>query len=134
MPLLRLDFDEKAHTVPASHWNVHGESGATSALLARSNVDHEGRLSKIHLPVGGVRYRPCLEDFIEMLICEFQFDTCDGWRHALYDGREQWRSFQTRAIVRDMPDAAADVLRRIGYGVAAPAIPPQRNRDMLRAR
>lgn len=34
-PLLRLDYDHAAHSVPAAHWNMHAERGAASVLLAR---------------------------------------------------------------------------------------------------
>jgi hypothetical protein len=134
-PLLRIDFDHNAHTVPTAHWNVHAERGATSALLARCNRKHVGLLSKIHLPVGGPRYRPCLEDFLEMLIKEFNFDSQTGWCDAIREGRETWRTFQARVVVRDSPEAAADVLRQLSYQVEAPADgAPEPNTDVLRAR
>lgn len=67
----------------------------------------------MHLPVGGTRSRPCLEDFLEMVIREFRVDAHPGWEERLREGREQWRTLQTRAVVRDSPDAAAEVLRRV---------------------
>jgi hypothetical protein len=63
-PLLRLDFDREMHTAPGCHWNVHAERGAITNLLARNNPDHSGELCKLHLPVGGARMRPCLEDLL----------------------------------------------------------------------
>ncbi|SEF29270.1 hypothetical protein SAMN05421837_104616 [Amycolatopsis pretoriensis] len=119
-PLFRLDFDNKAHTVPAAHWNVNGERGATSVLLARCNPDHVGLLSQVHLPVGGVRYRPCLEDFLDLLLTEFKFDRNPAWQDRIEDGRESWRRLQTRAIVRDSPEDAAEVLAKLGYSVTPP--------------
>jgi len=119
-PLLRLDFDHKAHTVPAAHWNVNGERGATSVLLARCNPDHVGLLSQVHLPVGGVRYRPCLEDFLDLLLTEFRFDRLPTWRERIEEGRESWRRIQTRAIVRDSPEDAVEVLSKLGYTVTPP--------------
>ena len=38
-------------------------------LLARCHPGHSGLLSQVHLPVGGARPRPCLEDFLDMLTC-----------------------------------------------------------------
>ncbi|PRX44303.1 hypothetical protein B0I33_112181 [Prauserella shujinwangii] len=134
-PLLRVDYVHDAHSIPAAHWNVHAERGATSVLLARCNPQHEGLLSRVHLPVGGTRHRPCLEDFLEMLIVEFRIDTLPKWEQEIHAGRERWRTFQTRAIVRDSPREAADVLRRLGYTVTEPAGgPPDRNLEMLRCR
>lgn len=120
VPLLRLDFNHKAHSVPAAHWNVHGERGATSVLLSRCNPNHEGLLSQVHLPVGGVRYRPCLEDFLELLISEFNFDTLPGWQPIVAAGREKWRVLQLRSVVRDSPRDAAEVLEGLGYSVVPP--------------
>jgi hypothetical protein len=36
-------------------------------------------VSSLHVPLGGSRFRPCLEDFIQFLICECGFDPYDGW-------------------------------------------------------
>lgn len=134
-PLLRLDFDHKAHSVPSAHWNVNGERGATSVLLSRCNPDHIGLLSQVHLSVGGVRYRPCLEDFLDLLLTEFKFDRVPGWQMRLEAGREDWRRVQTRAIARDSPKDAAEALVNLGYTV----IPPEdghteTNIDVLRCR
>lgn len=133
-PLMRLDFDHKAHSVPVAHWNVHAERGATSVLLAKCNPKHVGLLSKVHLPVGGTRYRPCLEDFLEMIIKEFHFDTMAKWQEAVHAGRESWRIKQAKSIVRDLPDIAAQILQNeLGYAITPPADGhPVRNGEVLR--
>lgn len=133
-PLVRLDFLHDAHSVPAAHWNVHGERGAASAMLARCNPSHTGFLARIHLPVGGVRYRPCLEDFLELIIIEFNIDRLPGWQEHLQDGRQDWRTYQTKSAVRDLPEAAAEVLATMGYAVTPPQDQHQPNLDMLRCR
>lgn len=134
-PLLRLDFNQAANKVPAAHWNVHAERGATSVMLARCNPRHEGLLSQVHLPVGGVRARPCLEDFLDLLITEFNIDHHGSWQDLIEDGRQRWRILQTQSVVRDSPETAADVLRRLGYTVTPPqdGLPPW-NQTMLRCR
>ncbi|MCP2255749.1 hypothetical protein LY13_004531 [Prauserella aidingensis] len=132
--MLRLDYLHVAHSTPVAHWTVHAERGATSVLLARCNPRHEGLLSQVHIPVGGPRYRPCLEDFLERLVVEFNIDARPGWENAVENGRQTWRETQTRAVVRDSPEIAAEVLRRQGYTVTAAADPPAQNRSMLRAR
>jgi len=124
-PLLRLDYLHDARSVPAAHWNVHAERGAASVLLARCNPKHKGLLSQVHIPVGGTRYRPCLEDFLEMLLREFNFDACPGWEAAVRSGRRRWRLLQTRAVVRDSPDTAAAVLGSLGYTVVPPPEGPR---------
>lgn len=134
-PLLRLDYDHKMHSAPQVHWNVHAERGATSVLLARCNPKHHGLLSQVHLPVGGTRYRPCLEDFLEMLVVEFNIDRLPRWRESIQHGRQQWRQFQVRSAVRDWPEQAVAVLESLGYDIATPSGGhPVPNADALRAR
>jgi hypothetical protein len=134
-PLLRLDYDRAAHTVPTAHWNVHAERGAISHLLATTNPDHAGVLSKLHLPVGGSRMRPCLEDFIEMVVREFRVDTRSGAVARLEAGRETWRVKQTAVVARDAPTEVARVLRDLGYEVIEPtAGPAPTNTTALRRR
>jgi hypothetical protein len=135
VPLLRLDYVRNAHTVPACHWNVHAERGAVSSLLGRTNPDHPGHVSKLHLPVGGTRMRPCLEDFIDMCAYEFRFDLRRDAADALEEGRERWRRRQAGTIVRDAPDEAVRVLTSLGYVVTAPpAGPAPANAAALRSR
>ncbi len=120
-PLLRLHFRRDPRSKPASHWHVHAERGAFSALLARSDVSNPHSLADLHLPVGGSRMRPALEDFLQFLIAECGIDGQDGWRARLAKEREVWRRRQVAAIVRDAPDEVLRVLRENGYDVAPPA-------------
>jgi hypothetical protein len=121
-PLLRLDFDRDMHTAPGCHWNVHAERGAITNLLARNNPDHSGELCKLHLPVGGARMRPCLEDLLQLLIEEFRFDSMPGARRAIEEGRIGWRRRQLAAMVRDDPEEAVRVLAdELRYEIKPPA-------------
>lgn len=83
-----------------------------------------GDLSKVHLPVGGERFRPALEDLIEMLIRDCGIDGAPGWEGAVEKGRMRWRIRQLRASVRDQQAEAVDVLRTLGWKVSrAEALP-----------
>ncbi len=118
-PLLRLHFRRDPRSTPASHWHVHAERGAFSALLARSDVSNPHSLADLHLPVGGSRMRPALEDFLQFLIVECGIKAQDGGR----DSRRSVRSgdaVQVAAIVRDAPDEVLRVLRENGYDVEPP--------------
>ena len=125
LPVLRLDFGQDMHSVPGCHWNVHAERGALSALLVRNRPGHSGELSKIHLPVGGARMRPSLEDFLQLLVDELGFDHEPGAQAAIDAGRVRWRRRQLAAMVRDDAEEAARVLRELGYDVAVPAAGPR---------
>ena len=144
-PLFRYDYDAGSDgKVPAAHLNVHGHRDelvfammaaghrlrgrARTAAVRRGRVP---RVSTLHFPLGGHRFRPAFEDVLEMLVREFGLDTRDGWQDAIRAGRERWRGTQLRAAVRDDPGSAAAELGRLGYQVAAPASVPAGRADRL---
>jgi hypothetical protein len=120
-PLLRLDYDRDMHTVPGCHWNVHAERSALTRVLARSNPSHSGELSKVHLPVGGFRMRPSIEDVLQMLITDFRFDRLHDAQAAIDAGRIRWRRRQLAAMIRDdVPEAIRVMAEEFGYAVVVP--------------
>jgi hypothetical protein len=74
----------------------------------------------LHLPTGGARLRPNLEDVIQFLMAECGFDAMEKWREAVDENRAEWRAIQTRAATRAMAAEAAQELRDLGYGVTPP--------------
>jgi len=69
------------------------------------------RLSSFHFPTGGHRFRPSLEDVLEVLRVEFDLDVDNSsWAPHLRNTREKWRRVQTAAAVRDCPEEALKVL------------------------
>lgn len=125
-PLFHLDYRADMKKAPRAHWQFHAERGSLTHLLT---LAHEHRpkdaknphtLSKLHFPVGGERFRPCLEDVIQFLIEECGVDRRRRWRAAVDAGREGWRRLQFRTAVRDLQEDAAAVLRREGWTVTAP--------------
>lgn len=125
-PLLRLEYRSDMHSAPIAHWQVHAERGSFSYLLARAHahrphlVPKPHDLSSLHLPVGGERFRPCLEDVLQFLVVECGVDAREGWESAIADGRAAWRRRQIAAAVRDVPDEAARVLAELGWRVRPP--------------
>jgi hypothetical protein len=92
------------------------------------------RLAEYHFPTGGHRFRPCVEDVFEMLITQFRVDALPDWQEAVAEGRKEWRDKQLMSAVRDAPETAAKVLRRLGYPVGTPTGgPPSDNLRRLRA-
>jgi hypothetical protein len=126
-PLARLEFRSDMSSDPIAHWQVHGERGSLSHLLARAHavrpkiVKKPHDMSSLHFPVGGERFRPCLEDFLHFLVHECGVDAIDGWESAITQGREQWRRRQLRAIARDAQEEVAAVLVAQGWTVTPPA-------------
>lgn len=88
-------------------------------LCERAGIRRE--LHRFHLPVGGRRYRPSVEDVIEFLAVEGLVETRTGWEDQVRVRRGEWYRVQLMAAVRRDPDTAAGQLRQLGYTVAPPA-------------
>lgn len=120
-PIVRYDYDRDARSKPCSHIQIHAHRGAVSHVLSQTGHPKPHALESLHLPTGGARFRPCLEDFVEFLISDCRFDAKRTWRQAVHEGRERWRRLQVRAVVRDVPTEAVTVLERLGYTIVPPA-------------
>jgi hypothetical protein len=120
-PIIRWDYDRDARMKPRSHVQITAHRGALSHLLSRLDHKTPHSIESLHIPMGGERFRPCLEDTIEFLIRDCGFQGADGWEAALQDGRARWRRIQTRAVVRDSPAEAATELTALGYTVTPPS-------------
>jgi hypothetical protein len=77
-------------------------------------------MESLHIPTGGSRFRPSLEDVIEFLIRDCKFDAEQDWEDAVRVGRERWRRKQLRSAVRDAPQDAAEALTKLGYKIEPP--------------
>jgi hypothetical protein len=119
-PLIRFEYEYDARTTPHSHIHVHAERGTLSHLLTRTRRDRAHDMSALHLPTGGSRFRPDLEDVVQFLIAECGVDKVAGWKQAVKERRAEWRAIQTRAAVRAMAPVAAEELRVAGYTVIPP--------------
>ena len=120
-PIFRFEYLYQADRVPHSHIQVHGQRGALSHLLSRAGHTSPHDMSALHLPTGGARFRPNLEDVIQFLITDCNFAHLPTWRAAVERERTEWRVIQTRAVVRAMADVAAGQLESMGYTVRPPA-------------
>jgi len=130
-PLLRIEFLRSPHTAPSAHLQIHAQRGALTHLLSKAGHGAPHEMSKLHFPLGGARYRPCLEDVIQFLISECRVDSLPNWEDAVCEGRETWRRKQARAVARDFPTEAAETLKRLGYSVTAPPeVPPTAERAL----
>lgn len=125
-PLIRLEYKSNMRSDPICHWQVHAERGARSHLLGIANFSDPKRVKKphdystLHFPVGGERFRPCLEDVLQFLIVDCGVDRLDGWQSHIESGRERWRRMQLRSSVRDAPQDAANTLKSLGWIVQPP--------------
>jgi hypothetical protein len=105
--LCHYDYEREKEGYPAAHLQVDGVSPSLGALPgSRKSID----LAKLHFPVGGRRYRPCLEDIIEFLIVEKFAVGRKGWEKVLEDERQRFLKIQLMAAIRHEPDLARSVL------------------------
>lgn len=136
-PLFRYEYirQPQGHA-PAAHIHIHAHRDAFTAAMVRAGeatkrgrrrANNTGvpRMSELHFPVGGHRFRPSIEDILEMLIDEFGINSPDDFRSELRKGRVTWRQIQTKAVVRDNPEAAIQALNALGYDVRLRADVPK---------
>jgi hypothetical protein len=135
-PLLRYEYSRDSEAdLPGAHLHVHAHRDALTYVMsmagqasprgkrrvARLGSGVGPRMSELHFPLGGPRFRPCLEDILQVLIAELGVDAPAGATEALQAGRVDWRKDQLAAAVRDSPETAAKVLREeLDYIVTAP--------------
>lgn len=134
-PLVRFEYVRNSNEPPGAHLHVHAHRDEMAYLLrlADKGRPKQGlkrnrlpRLAEMHLPVGGHRMRPALEDVLLFLKREFAIDTVDGWKDVIDEHLRNWRVMQLKAAVRDAPESAAQVLRGLGYKVVEPSVPAAR--------
>lgn len=137
MPIFRYDYVREPHgKIPSAHFNIHASNdNATMAMLAcgtgkrgknrrKKYVDNGvfPTFSTLHFPVGGRRFRPGLEDILQMLILEFGIDAQDSWLEAVAASREEYRKNQLRALICEYPEIAqtalATMLEQVPYEAA----------------
>jgi hypothetical protein len=119
-PIFRFEFLYEAERVPHSHIQVHGERGALAHLLSQTGHPRPHNMSALHLPTGGPRFRPNLEDVVQFLVSDCKFDALPSWRSAVDRQRAEWRRVQTRSACRALPEEAAVQLSKMGYTVTPP--------------
>lgn len=121
-----VEFERDYTSAPCAHIHYSGVAGLLSPALMQNfqnksgNPRKKGRLDELHLPVGGKRFRPSLEDFLYFVISECGFRGRPGWEPALQERRRVWLSKQASAATRDHPEAAAEALRDLGFTVTPP--------------
>ena len=111
MCLCRFDYERGKEDYPEAHLQVCGTS---AALAAWSGAPQTRELERLHLPVGGRRFRPTLEDVVEFLVAEGLADGRSGWQDVLCAEREAFRRIQLRAAIRRDPDTARQALKDFG--------------------
>ncbi|WP_245242153.1 hypothetical protein [Streptomyces sp. NEAU-H3] len=107
--LFHYDYERrKGDGYPDAHLQVYGSSAAWEEALP-------GRpLTKLHFPMGGTRFRPCVEDVVEFLIVEGVVNPRRGWKEVLNTSRNRFQENQLKAAMRRNPQLVEDFVRRHG--------------------
>lgn len=111
--LLHYDYERDKDEYPEAHLQVCATSEAWEEVT-RSYGSKGRLLERLHLPVGGRRYRPTVEDLVEFLVTEKLVTGRKGWQGAVQRGRADFEKRQLRAAVRRDPDTAIAILREEG--------------------
>ena len=119
--LLRVEYDRgKGPDRPDAHVHVDADSALWGTALTRSGQPLR-HLNTLHIPAGGRRFRPTIEDVIELLLAEgFVTPTRQDWREILRGKRRAWEELQAKAAARRHASAVADALRSLGWTVTPP--------------
>ena len=106
------------HARSAAHVQIHGHSEEIGYIQGLNGNNKLRNLSDFHFPVGGRRFRPSLEDFIEFIHSEKLVTTLNsGWQNVLAENRGHWLEIQLKSAVRAQPDVAIKQLTEMGYQV-----------------
>jgi len=119
--ILRYDYERDKEGYPAAHLQVAGRNTDLEEVLAMVGR-RRSRLPHLHLPVGGKRFRPALEDLVEFLIDERLVEAKPNSKEMLERTRATYHDIQLLAAVRRRPDKAAEGLLDLGYKVSDPMV------------
>jgi hypothetical protein len=128
-PIVRIEFDRDKgfepdhdgvglHVRNAAHVQIHGESNDLGYVKGRLGLNPKKTLADIHFPVGGRRFRPTLEDFIEFLHAEQLIpELKPDAREVLNSNREEWLKIQLKAAIENDIDTSLEALKNLGYKI-----------------
>lgn len=107
--LFHYDYERNKPEYPEAHLQVIAEPPAWA------EIGPAGRsFERVHLPVGGRRNRPTLEDLIEFVVTEDIAEARPGWQGQLERERENFYKRQLKAAIRRDPETARETLRELG--------------------
>ncbi len=104
---------------PGAHLHVAGLRDDLDAVYL-GDERKTRKLRDLHIPVGGKRFRPSLEDLVEFMVTEEMVDPRPDWKQVVKEHRARWEAIQLKAAVRRNQEDAAAALREAGWDVIAP--------------
>ncbi|BAU97433.1 hypothetical protein N24_3171 [Corynebacterium suranareeae] len=121
IPIVRFEYERHARNKPVQHFQFHSESLPLAILLARAGrYDIAAQQQDVHFPMGGHRYRVCLEDIVELVIREFRAEANPNWETRVQEGRRVFRERQTDTIIRKNLVRSVEMLKELGFKIEPP--------------
>jgi hypothetical protein len=117
--ILHYDYERGKEGYPEAHLQVFGRHEALESVLEAVGRKRS-RLHDLHLPVGGRRFRPTLEDLIEFLVDERLVEAKPHSKQTLERSRTRFHDIQLLATIRRRPGKAAEGLLDLGYKLEEP--------------
>jgi hypothetical protein len=121
--ILHYDYERDKEGYAEAHLQVAGRMSALEEHLEAVGRKRS-RMQHLHLPVGGRRFRPALEDLIEFLIDERLVEAKPHSKPVLERSRAAYQDIQLLAAIRRRPEKAAEGLLDLGYRLEEPAASP----------
>ena len=114
-PLFHYDYERNKEDYPVAHFHIAVESEPWEEFFERSDRTSHMQVESLHLPVGGKRYRPSLEDLVEFLVLE-EFAKPHGgyedntWKAVVAQHREEFHRLQLAAAIYRDPETTRATL------------------------
>lgn len=119
-PIVRFEYERNARSKPVAHVHFHSNSVPLAIALQRNGKTAEAfHQQDVHYPLGGHRYRVCIEDVIQLAIAELGYIGKLGWEEEVERGRENFRREQAAAVIRHNHQMAVEILEKdLGYRIS----------------
>lgn len=99
-PLFRYDFVKKTPNIPRAHVQFHLDRNHPDRDRIADLVRGE-MLSKVHFPLGGEFFRPCLEDVLLTCNHDLGISLNKDDKNLLLERVKEFRMIQAKAIYRE---------------------------------
>ena len=119
-PIVRFEYERNARAKPVAHIHFHSNSVPLAIALQRNGKNAAAfHQQDVHYPLGGHRYRVCIEDVIQLAIAELGYIGRPGWESQVELGRKTFRRGQAAAVIRHNHELAVEILQAdLGYQVS----------------
>jgi hypothetical protein len=110
--MLHYDYERDKDKYHEAHLQISADPAEWSAICENRGLGKRP-FAKLHLSVGGRRFRPTLEDLISFLVAERLVTARPNWDTAVKAGQKRFEEKQLRAAIRRNPEVAKDAVAKL---------------------